>query len=88
MQKNMFIIFIYKISIRNNWLVYIKPERFNTLERSVSLVPQGGGWGILHTSENTPSNNHFSKVLSGLVHKVKGRRYLRVFTSVLNLLYN
>lgn len=87
MQKNMFIIFIYKLSIRNNWLVYIKPERFNTHERSVSVVPQGKG-GYLHTSENTPSNNHFSKVLSGLVHKVKGRRYLRVFTSVLNLLYN
>jgi hypothetical protein len=45
MQKNMFIIFIYKLSIRNNWLVYIKPERFNTHERSVSLVPKEGGGG-------------------------------------------
>ena len=48
MQKNMFIIFIYKLFIRNNWLVYIKPERFNTHERSVSLVPQGEGGYYIH----------------------------------------
>ena len=72
MQKNMFIIFIYKLSIPNNLLVYIKHERFNKHERSVILVPRGEG--IFHKSQRTSSNNHFSKTLSGLAHKYKMKK--------------